>query len=115
MSRHRRFRRGELRCAHPPARRCRAPSLRLEVHGDAVDAVAQMRRRRAVLEYVAEMAAAAAAMHLGAAKPVAAVGRALARARARIVKARPAGAALELLLGCEQLLPAPRARERAGP
>src|SRR4051794_3562135 len=73
-----------------------------------------MRRRRAVLEHVAEMAAAAAAMDLGADHAVAAVGRGFDRARNRIVEARPAGAALELLLGCEQLLPAPRAGKRAG-
>src|SRR5215218_7728012 len=96
------------------ALRLGTPSLRLEVHGDAVDAVAQMRRRRAVLEHMAEMAAAAAAMHLGADHAVAAVGRGLDRARDRVVEARPAGTALELLLGCEQFLPAPRAGERAG-
>src|SRR5262245_33646997 len=90
------------------------PSLRLEVHGDAIDAVAQVRRRRAVLEYVAEMAAAAAAMHLGAHHAVAAVLGALHRARDRIVEARPAGAALELLLGDEQRLAAARAGEGAG-
>src|SRR3954471_22394678 len=94
--------------------RWRAPSLRLEVHGDAVDAVAQVRRRRAVLEHVTEVAAAAAAVHLGADHAVAAVGRGLDRARNRIVEARPAGAALELLLRCEQLLPAAHAGERAG-
>src|SRR4051794_28203279 len=74
-----------------------------------------MRRRRTILEHVAEMAAAAAAMHLGADHAVGAVGRGLDRARNRIVEARPAGAALELLLRCEQLLSAPRAGERAGP
>src|SRR4029079_460788 len=70
------------------ALRLRAPSLRLEVHGDAVDAVAQMRRRRTVLEHVPQMAAAAAAMHLGADHAVAAVGRGFDRARDRIVEAR---------------------------
>src|SRR5882724_7617522 len=39
-------------------------SFRLEVHRYAVDAVAQMRRRRPVLEHVTEMAAATAAVHL---------------------------------------------------
>src|SRR4051794_25545734 len=102
-----------LRCPKS-ALRLRAPSLRLEVHGDAVDAVAQVRRRRAVLEHVAEMAAAAAAMHLGADHAVAAVGRGLDRARDRIVEARPTGAALELLFRREQLLPASHAGERAG-
>ncbi len=40
--------------------------FRLEIHRHAVDAIAQMRRRRTVVEHMAEMAAAAAAMHLGA-------------------------------------------------
>ena len=40
---------------------------------DAVDAVAQMRRRRPVLEHVAEMAAAGGAMHFGAHHAVAPV------------------------------------------
>src|SRR6188474_3482908 len=84
----------------------RAPSLRLEVHGDAVDTVAQVRRRRSVLEHVSQMAAAPAAMHLGAHHAVTAVGRGFDRARHRIVEARPAGATLELLLRCEQLLSA---------
>ena len=50
-----------------------AATLRLEIHRHAVDAVAQAGRRRAVVEDVAEMAAAAAAMHLGAHHAVAAV------------------------------------------
>src|SRR5947207_12138698 len=48
-------------------------SIRLEIHRDAVDAVALMGRRRAVGKHVAEMAAAAATMHLGALHAVAAV------------------------------------------
>src|SRR4051794_10075469 len=73
-----------------------------------------MCRRRAILEHVPEMAAAAAAMHLGADHAVAAIGRGLDRTRDRIVEARPAGAALELLLRSEQLLSATHAGERAG-
>src|SRR6516225_2261772 len=88
--------------------------LGLEVHGDAVDAIAQMRRRGPVVEHVAEMAAAAAAMHLSAHHPIAAIGRALDRTLNRIVEARPAGAALEFLLRHEQRLAAPGADERAG-
>src|SRR5262249_40873203 len=65
-------------------------SLRLEAHGHAVDAVAQVCRRWSVLEYVAEMAAAAAAMHLGARHAVAAILGALHRAPDRIVAAPPA-------------------------
>src|SRR5580700_3703109 len=87
---------------------------RLKVHRHAVDAVAQMRGRRAVLEDMAEMAAAAAAMHLGADHPVALVHRRLGRALDRIVEARPAGAAFEFLVGHEQRLGAARADERAG-
>src|SRR5579863_2816187 len=88
--------------------------LRLEVHRHAVDAIAQVRRRRAVLEHVAEMAAAAAALHLGANHAVAAIGYGLDRTRFRIIKARPAGAALELLVRGEQRLLAAGAIERAG-
>src|SRR5258708_18695896 len=60
------------------------------------------------------MSAAAAAMHLGAYHAPAAVGRGLDGARLRIVEARPAGAALELLLRGEQRLVAAGAVERAG-
>ena len=73
-----------------------------------------MSRRRAVLEDVAEMAAAPAAMHLGTDHAVTAIGRGLDRARLRIVEARPAGAALEFLLRGEQRLLAAGAIKRAG-
>src|SRR6516164_7048373 len=73
-----------------------------------------MRRRRAVLEYMAEMAAAAAAMHLGAYHAVAGIGGGVDRARLRIIEARPPGATLELLLRGEQRLAAAGAGERAG-
>src|SRR5580704_18518188 len=73
-----------------------------------------MRGRRAVVEDVAEMAAAAAAVHFGALHAPAAVGGGIDRARLRIVKTRPAGAALEFLLRGEQRLPAADAGERAG-
>src|SRR5262245_26598500 len=77
----------------------RALLTRHEFHGDAVHAVAQAGRRRAVLEDMAEMAAAAAAVHLGAGhEPAVVHGRA-----DRVVdwrpEARPAGAALILGLG----------------
>jgi len=42
-----------------------SPSLRLEIHRDSVDAVAQMGRGRPVVEDVAKMAAAVCAMNLG--------------------------------------------------
>src|ERR1041384_307091 len=92
----------------------RRGSFGLEIHRHAVDAIAQSGRRRAVREDMAEMAAAAAAMHLGAHHAVAHVARLLDRTRLRIVEARPAGAALELLLRPEQRLPATRAAKRAG-
>src|SRR5687767_16034021 len=88
-------------------------SLRREIHRHAVDAIALVRRRRAVGKHVAEMAAAAAAMHFGPLHAVGAVDRFLHGARLRIVEARPPGAALELLLRCEQLLPAAGTTERA--
>src|ERR1700677_2436658 len=73
-----------------------------------------MRRRRAVVEDVPEVTAAAAAVHLGANHAVGVVGRAFDRARLRIVEAWPSGAALELLLRGKQRLPAASARKRAG-
>src|SRR5580692_9264362 len=98
-----------------PKKLGRSPSsLRLEIQRHAVDAIAQVRRRRAIVEDVAEMAAAAAAVHLGALHAPAAVGGGIDRAWLRIVEARPAGAALEFLLRGEQRLPAADAGERAG-
>src|SRR5215467_12220967 len=88
--------------------------LRLEVHRHAVDAIAQMGRRRTVFKDMTEMTAAAAAMHFGADHAVTAVGRGLNRAWLGIVEARPAGAALELGLGDEQFLAAAGAEKRAG-
>src|SRR4051794_28282730 len=79
------------------------PSLRLEIHRHAIDAIAQSGRRRAAREDVAEMTAAAAAMAFGPHHTVAAVMRFLHRAGLRIVEARPTGAALEFLLRPEQL------------
>lgn len=53
-------------------------------------------RRRAVVEHMAEMAAAAAAVHLGARQEQLVVGPGADRVRQRLVEARPAGAAVEL-------------------
>src|SRR5690349_2779697 len=89
--------------------------LRLEVQGHAIDAIAQMRGRRSVLEHVAEMAAAAAAVHFHTHHAETTVARGLDRARNRIVETRPAGAALEFGLGDEQRLIAAGAGETAGP
>src|SRR5690349_5154670 len=94
--------------APPPA------SARL-LQGRRVDAIALAGGRRAVLEDVAEMSAAAPAMHLDALHSVTAV--ALQTHRARIggpCEARPAGAALELLLRPEQLGAAAGAEEPSG-
>src|ERR1700720_1249376 len=87
--------------------------LGLEVHGHAVDAIAQIRRRGPVVEHVAEMAAATAAMHLGAHHAIASIARGFDRALDRVVEARPTRAALEFLLRYEQRLAAAGARERA--
>src|SRR5579875_2196457 len=77
---------------------------RLQPQRARVDAVAQPRRRRAVVEYVAEMAAATATAHLGPDHPVAgvAVQRDVLGDR-RLVEARPAATRLELRLRAEQL------------
>src|SRR5829696_7555129 len=64
---------------------------------------------------MAEMAAAAAAMGLGAQHAVGAVLVGFDRSRLWIVKARPASAALEFARGLEQRLATARACERAGP
>src|SRR5689334_19187834 len=74
----------------------------MEIERDAVHAIAQSGRRRPVLEDVAEMAAAVAAMHLGAHHEKAAVALGFHRAIERRGKARPAGAAVEFGGGVEQ-------------
>src|SRR5262249_5304897 len=88
--------------------------LRLEIHCHAVDAIAQMGWRRAVFKDMAEMAAAAAAVHLGADHAVTAGGRGLDCVGLGIIGARAAGAPPELGLGDEQLLSATGTIERAG-
>src|SRR5256885_1530680 len=80
----------------------------------AVHAVAQARGLGAVVEDMAQVAAAAAAMHLGAQH---AVGAVLARGHGlvqRLPEAGPAGAAVELGLGREQRQRAARAGKGAG-
>src|SRR4029079_10443691 len=105
-------------CLEVNAAKCkpamRAHSVGLEIHRYAIDAIAQSGGRGAVREDVAEMAAAAAAMALGADHAIGTVVRFFDRARFRIVEARPAGAALELFLRLEQFLTAARAGESAG-
>src|SRR5262245_41872586 len=87
--------------------------LGLKVHGHAVDAIAQIRRRGPIVEHVAEMAAATAAMHLGAHHAIASIGRGFDRALDWVVEARPTRAALEFLLRDEQWLAAAGAGECA--
>src|SRR4051794_32296262 len=55
-----------VRYRTPMTKSQRRPSIRLEIHRHAVDAIAQAGRRRTVRKHVAEMTAASAAMHLGA-------------------------------------------------
>src|SRR5260221_12842376 len=78
--------------------------LGLKVHGHAVDAIAQIRRRGPVVEHAAEVAAATAAMLLRAHHSIASIGRAFARALDPVLETRPAGAALEFLLRHEKRL-----------
>src|SRR6202163_130261 len=73
-----------------------------------------MRGRRSVIEHMTEVAAAPAAVLLGASHAVASVARGLNRVRNRLVEAGPAGAAFELGLGHEQGLPASGAGKCAG-
>src|ERR1700751_179998 len=93
---------GRDRGLSAPEGSARLGPRRVEHQGKTVHAVAQARRLRTVVEDGAEMAAAAAAMNLGAAY---AEGAVLGRADGVVqwlVEARPAGAALELGVGGEQ-------------
>src|ERR1700692_2334838 len=92
-----------------------APLVRFEVHCDAVDAIAKMRRRRPIVEDMPEGTAAPAAMHLGANHTETLVCGRLDRPLDGVVEARPAGAALELLFRHEQRLAAVGARVCAVP
>src|SRR2546428_12336433 len=87
------------------AMRSGLPSVELQSAG--VDAVAVARGGRAVVEDVAEMAAASLAGHLGAVHAVAGVGVQLdVRPVGRLGEAGPAGPRVELGAGIEQLRPA---------
>src|SRR5215471_1124843 len=85
-----------------------------EIQHGPVDAVALPRRWRTVGKHVAEMAAAARAMHFRSRHTVAAIDSRPDRAGMRRIKTRPAGAGVELRLVGEELLPAARARKRPG-
>src|SRR5579863_5324300 len=95
----RRDRRGLFR-----RRRFRLAGVKIERH--AVHAIALAGRRRPIVENMAQMPAATAAMHLGANHEKAAVARRFDRAVERRREARPAGAAVEFGAGVEQLLTA---------
>src|SRR4029077_15384214 len=82
----------------------------LKLERAAVEAVAQARRIRAVVEHVPEVTAAAGAADLGAGHSVGGVGEHLyVLGQGRLVEARPAGARLELRVGAEQRSAAPGA------
>src|SRR5262249_36567315 len=84
-----------------------------ELQGNAVDAVAQSRGRRAVLEDMAQMAAAAPAMHLGAWQQQQVVGGGADGVRQRPIEARPTGLAVVFGLRGEHRKIATRAGKRA--
>src|SRR5215213_1461334 len=72
-----------------------------EFQRHAVHAIAQARRLRSIVKDVAEMAAAAAAMHFGAGHQKGLVHRRADRVWQRLPETRPAGAAFEFRLGGE--------------
>src|ERR1700722_5831392 len=74
-----------------------------------------MRRRRAVIKDVSEMATAIGAMDFGSDHAVALIDSRFGRPGDRIVEARPAGAALEFPLRFEERLATPGAGKSAGP
>src|SRR6516165_8277360 len=88
-------------------------SVGQEFQGNAVDAVAQSGGRRAVLEDMAQMSAAATAMHLGAWQQQQVVGGGADGVRQRPVEARPAGLAVVFGLRGEHRKIATRAGKRA--
>src|SRR5258706_2826249 len=77
-------------------------ALGLKTQGTAVRAIAQARRSRAVIEDMAQMAAASGAIKFSAHHTVAAVGGGRHRPRLGVPEAGPAGAAVELGAGVEQ-------------
>src|SRR6202035_3939444 len=86
---------------------------RMEHQRETIHAIAQARRLRAVVEDVAEMAAAAAAMYFGAQHAEGAVLGLADRVLQRLIEARPAGAAFELGVRGEQRQVAAGASEHA--
>src|SRR5262249_51473830 len=103
------------KAAHPrPTEKPRSSrSVGQKFQGHAVDAVAQPRGRRAVLEDMAQMSAAAPAMHLGTWQQQQVVGGGADRVRQRRIEARPAGLAVVFGFRREQRKIAARAGKRA--
>src|SRR5260370_3307826 len=91
--------------------RAKIGGRRLERHGDAIHAIAQAVRTRSVIEHMAEMSAAAVAVHLGARHGEKRVVRCADRIIEGLPEARPAGPAVELGLRGEQGQVAARAGE----
>src|SRR6185436_13308204 len=107
-----------LRIVSTPPKKASTNSIastsdRDELQREAVDAVAQPRRLRSVLEHVTEMPAAAAAVHGRAYRPETAVVGRGDGVRKRLPEARPTRAAVELHVGREQRLVAAGAVEDA--
>src|ERR1700761_8582934 len=86
----------------------------LEVQSAAIRAIAQARRSGAVVEDVAQMAAALGAAEFGAHHAMAGVRGGLHRAGLGIPEAGPTGAAFKLVLGVEQFGAAAGTLELAG-
>src|SRR4028119_1723536 len=105
---------GNAPAPRPAAPLTRSALLGLEAHRPAVHAVALAGGLRPVREDVAEVPAAARAMHLRARHEQAAVGLGADPALDGRPEGRPAGAALELGAGVEQRLAAAGAQESAG-
>ena len=72
------------------------PLVRLEIHRNSVDAVAEMGRRRAVIKDVSKVAAAVRAMNVGSDHAEGSVDGCLHSTLDRIIEAGPAGPAFEL-------------------
>src|SRR5689334_3881118 len=87
--------------------------VRLELQGDAVHAITLAGRLGTIVEDVAQMPAAAAAMHFGPRQEQLEVPRRLDRALDGREEARPAGAAVELGIRSVELERAGRADEHA--
>src|SRR5262245_19076496 len=84
-----------------------------EFQCDPVDAVAQTRRRRPVLEDMAQMSATAPAVHLGARQQQEAIGGRTDGVRQRLIEARPTGLTVVFRLRREHRKLATGADERA--